>query len=68
MKGFDSAICAAANLDEISTERLGRFLDLSGPFGFPGPDCHNTLEALHAVRNGLVTNAAILCCPAQKVI
>lgn len=60
MKSFDSAICATAKVDEISSERLGRFLALSRPRGFPSPDCRNTLEALHVVRDGLVTNAAIL--------
>ncbi|MCX5796990.1 MAG: hypothetical protein NTY77_15975 [Elusimicrobia bacterium] len=60
MKGFDSAICAAAKLDELSPERLGRYLALSSPRGFPGPGCRSTLEALHVVRDGLVTNAAIL--------
>jgi hypothetical protein len=30
MKGFDSAICAAANKDDISYQRLGRFLSRAG--------------------------------------
>jgi hypothetical protein len=60
MNGFDSAFCAAATKDDISYTRLVRFLALSRPLGFPRPDCPDALEALGVVRDGRVTNAAIL--------